>query len=739
VYGILPDIDGNLWLSTNFGLCKFNLDENKNAVVENYTNRNGLQGLEFNTGAHFKDANGMLYFGGLEGINWFKPNQITTNTIQPQTVITGVDIFNEPVDFTEPLELEFNENTVTFTFSGLHFSQPERNQYKYKLVNNDKDWIEAGNTNIAHYTNLPSDNYEFQVYSSNYDGIWDTTPATYSFAVLKPWYINNLAKFLYLSLLVGLVVIIYRYLKFRWEVKTQLQLEHAETERLIKLDEFKTKLYTNISHEIRTPLTLISGPVEHQLERDHLTEIDKQELQLVKQNADRLLNLANQMMDLSLVESGQIKLKVSHGNLGMLLKQLLSAFEYKAKDKNIDLSYSVGEIEDAYFDKDIIEKVISNLVSNAIKYSPLDSAIVINAATLNEAFVFSIINNYDRVKRKDLSELFKRFYQEDVASEGIGVGLALVKELVTLSKGSIIANNIESDKIQFTITLPIGKKAFEATEISEILSEIEIAHNNLEEEMLMDSEEERPVVLIVEDELDILKFIASIFTLDYKVIEAENGEIAMSLAKQTLPDIIISDVMMPIKDGIALCNDLKKNEITSHIPIILLTAKVGEENEITGLETGADAYITKPFNSKKLQTRVTQLIENRKQLKQYYTKNFSISPELAKTSTETKFLKRLNTVLETHLTDSNFTSERFSELLLISRTQLHRKLKAITGQTTSEFIRTQRLKLAEQLLKQSDANVSEIAYQIGFNSPSYFSKCFKELYGSSPIDFIKTL
>ena len=740
VYGILPDKDNNLWLSTNYGLCKFKLHSDKSVQVENYTNLNGLQGLEFNTGAYYKDKNGVLYFGGLEGVNWFKPNQITTNTIEPQTVITGVDVFNKPVDFSNPLRLEFNRNTVTFTFSGLHFSQPERNQYKYKLVNNDKDWIEAGNNNVAHYTNLPANNYEFQVYASNYEGIWDATAATYSFTVLKPWFSTNLAKLIY-ALIIGFIgYTIYAYLKFRWEVKTQLQLEHAETERLKKLDEFKTKLYTNISHEIRTPLTLISGPIEQQLEKPHLLEDDKQELRLVKHNADRLLNLANQMLDLSLVESGQLQLHIIQGDLSIVLEQLVAAFQFKAKDKHINFKSNIETVIEAYFDRDIVEKVASNLLTNAIKYTPLNGEIVVDAAKQNNSLVLSVINNYDNIKRKDLSKLFQRFYQEDEATEGVGVGLALVKELVNASKGSIIANNIDADKIQFTVTLPITKEAFDVSElIDESLKPKNNSNPTRGEIRISDDSIEHPLLLIVEDEQDIRSFIKSIFSENYRLLEAQNGDIGITLAKEMVPDIIISDIMMPVKDGIALCNDLKHNALTSHIPIILLTAKVGEEHEITGLQTGADAYITKPFNSKKLQTRVTQLIDNRKQLKQHYSNEFTISPELAVTSTETEFLKRLQDVLNAHITEPDFTSERFGELLAMSRTQLHRKLKAVIGQSTSEFIRIQRLKLAVKLLKQSDINVSEIAYQVGFNSPSYFTKCFKEHYGSTPNDFLKTL
>ncbi|WP_120201303.1 hybrid sensor histidine kinase/response regulator transcription factor [Ichthyenterobacterium magnum] len=734
IYGILPDNQGNLWLSSNKGITKFKKHKNGELLIDNYSNYDGLQALEFNTGAYFKDSNDNLYFGGLEGLNWFNPNQLSFNVISPKTIISKIEIFNEETDLIPERAFKHNQNTITFTFSGLHFSLPEGNHYKYRLINNDADWITSGNTNIAHYTNLPANDYEFQVLSSNYDGVWSKQPSSYKFSILKPWYATNTAKIIYGLLTLLTIFGIYQYFKFRWEVKTQLRLEHAETERLKKLDEFKTKLYTNISHEFRTPLTLISGPVDKQLERDDLLERDKKDLNLVKQNANRLLNLVNQMIDLSLVDSGQLVLKVSKGNLSVLLNQIVEAFQYKSKERSININANISKVNEAYFDKDIIEKVFSNLLTNAIKYSPENSTISFDATTQERALVVSIVNQYDKVARKDLSKLFQRFYQEDAAAEGIGVGLALVKELIVLSKGSIIANNIDDNKIQFTVTLPIHKAAFVSSEIID-QHEIEL-HQPIDSKLKGNAEH---TILIVEDQSDVRNFIVSIFKNDYKIITAKNGEEGIEKTRKNLPDLIISDIMMPIKDGIELCNAIKHNEFTSHIPVILLTAKVGAENEIIGLKSGADAYITKPFNSKRLIVEVDRLIKSRQRLKELYSKAFTINPDLAITSTETEFLKKLQDVLDAHITDPEFKSERMSELLLMSRTQLHRKLKSVYGLSTSEFIRSQRLKLSLQLLKESDATISEVAYQIGFNSPSYYIKCFKETYNLTPSDYSKSL
>lgn len=733
IYAILNDKAGNLWFSSNKGITKFNMNDENKRYIETYTSYSGLQAFEFNTGAYYKDKDGTLYFGGLEGVNWFDPSELTRNQAKPKTVISKFEIFGKEQPMVNGSSFSHEKNTMTFTFAGLHFSQPERNFYRYKLLNHDADWSFPEYSNTAHYTNLPPNDYTFMVLSSNYDGVWNKEPVSYSFQILNPWYATNFARTMYALGLMVLIFGVYKYLRFRWEVKTQLQLEHAETKRLKKLDEFKTKLYTNISHEFRTPLTLISGPIDHQLSKRELAPKDREELNLVKQNANRLLNLLNQMVDLSLIDSGQLQLKVSEGNLNVLIKQIVAAFKYKAQEKGIQIISVIENLQHVWFDTDIVEKITSNLISNAIKYSPQNGEIILDANEQDGALVFSIINANNSISQKDFSKLFQRFYQDDAASDGVGVGLALVKELVNLSKGSIIANNLDADKIQFTVTLPIDRNAFNVSDIKIAPSKVDPTHNEHVENRLST---EAHTLLIVEDNDDIRNFVVDIFKNDYQIIEASNGKTGIDKALKSIPDLIISDIMMPIKDGITLCNELKYNELTSHIPIILLTAKVGEVNEIEGLRTGADAYITKPFSSEKLTLRVDKLIENRQQLQKHFSKDFTINPELAITSTETEFLQRLKTTLDQHITDPDFSIEQFADAMFMSRTQLHRKLKAIIGMSSSEFIRVQRLKLSLSLLNQSDATILEIAYQVGFNTPSYFIKCFRETYGCTPNEYL---
>ncbi|EDP71932.1 two-component system sensor histidine kinase/response [Flavobacteriales bacterium ALC-1] len=732
VYGLLKDENGNLWVSTNKGISRFNPNDQYKHYVENFTIVNGLQAYEFNTGAYFKAPDGEFYFGGIEGVNWFHPKNISYNEVLPKTIISKFEVFGDEQQIKPDLDFKHDNNTMTFTFASLHFSQPDKNFFSYKLENHDEDWSVSTYKNFAHYTNLPPNDYTFKVMSSNYEGIWNKTPVTFSFTINNPWYKTNLAYTIYGLLLILTLYTIYSYFKFKWKLETQVKLEHAEAKRLQQLDDFKTKLYTNISHEFRTPLTLISGPIDKQLANKAIKDSDKKELQLVKQNALRLLGLVNQMMDLSLIDAGQIKLKVQEGNLGIILKQLVSAFQYKANEKQITIISSVDKLENCWFDKDIIEKIGSNLLSNAVKYAPETSEIYLDAKEQNNQLFLSVINQNNQVKADKLGKLFERFYQNNEATDGIGVGLALVKDLVTLSKGTILANTLQDDKIQFNVSLPIHKNAFE-------IFEIVASKKSKEKEVLIlksYTQKNKQTIVIIEDEQDILDFVSSIFQDHYNIIKLTKATKALDLIRKELPDLVISDIMMPEVDGLELCNQLKKDALTSHIPIILLTAKVTQEQQKEGLETGADAYVTKPFNADILKIRVSKLIETREQLKQRFNEQPILTKALEVTSVEAEFMQRLKDVLDKHLVDPEFTSKAFSKYMLMSRTQLHRKLKAVVGMTTSEFIRSQRLLLARDALKKG-TTISETAYLVGFNSVSYFIKCFKNIYKETPSQFLE--
>lgn len=736
IYAILPDSNNNLWLSSNKGLTRFSKeDTSATDRIVNYDTYDGLQAMEFNTGASFLKTDGTLFFGGLNGINWFKPGELSSNPIPPKTIISKLEVFDEERNLEDMSEFTYKENTLTFNFAALHFSQPERNEYKYLLANYDKFWSKPNTSNFARYTNLPSGNYTFKVVSSNYDGAWDESPAVYSFIINPPWYFTVWAKLAYILGLILMFYLIYRYLKWRWKIQVQLQLEHKETERLKKLDELKTKLYTNISHEFRTPLTLISGPVQELISNSSISEKDRSSLQLIENSSQRMLRLVNQLLDLSKLETGSVQLQAGQYNLAPQLEQVNEAFKHRANEKGITVLTNFKYSGKAWFDKDFMEKILFNLISNAIKYAPENSEINFNTDKENGYLVIEVENKNESLSPKDLEKLFDRFYQLDKSEEGVGIGLSLIKELTSQCNGTVTVKKKNPDVISFRVTIPIEKEMYNTNALIKEKVSYEFIANKTPEIFIEDSDE-TPILLIVEDNEEVRKYIVSIFNDSCSVLEAKDGLEGIKLAIKNVPDLIISDIMMPIKDGIELCNTLKEDSRTCHIPILLLTAKADIHSELAGLKSKADDYITKPFNSNVIKQKVINSIEIRRALRKRYSQNVYLQPkDIAVVSLDESFLEQVQELIDTRFMDSNFTTADFSKEINMSRMQLHRKLKAITGLTTSEFIRSQRLKSAIKLIETSDLTVSEISYSVGFNTHSYFTKCFKEAYNCSPSEY----
>jgi len=517
--------------------------------------------------------------------------------------------------------------------------------------------------------------------------------------------------------------------------------------KLRELDKIKSNLFTNISHEFRTPLTLISSPIQQQLKKKNISTNDRNSFEIIQRNTTRLLDLVNQLLDISKIESGSLKLKVAPYNLASFLGKLLDGFSFMANQKEIDFKVNINSIpEETWFDKDIVEKIVTNLLSNAIKYTPIKGIIIAEFFVKENKLKFIIKNTGEGITPNKITKIFDRFYQLNNHSEGTGIGLALVKEFVTLHKGKIKVESIPNQWTTFAISLPIYKKAFEENEIisepifdenSQIINLSNTTNNELQNNII-NEETENPIALIVEDNKDVNNYIGTLLKDEYTIIQAVNGGEGIKLALEYVPDIIISDIMMPIKDGVVLCNTLKTNELTNHIPIILLTAKAGEENQISGIKAGADAYITKPFNDELLLLKIAQLIAIRKKLQARYSQEVILKPtDIAVNSIDERFLERVQKVLDTNLVESSFHINEFCKAVGMSRMQLHRKLKVLTGLSTTEFIRSQRLKLAAQLLKTSDINISQVGYSVGFNDHAYFSKCFKKMYNCTPSEFAK--
>lgn len=735
IYGILPDAAQNLWLSSNKGITKITLQPSTFPAytITNYTNYDGLA-TEFNTGAYFKNKDGSLYFGSLEGFYWFNSEDISLNEIPPKTAITGIFAFDQEIAISGDIKLNHNQNTLTINMASLVFSSPDKNEFQYKLENHDENWIQSGNNHQARYTNLSPGLYNFLVKSSNYDGIWSETPVSVQLTILPPWYLSIWAKVAYLLFFILAVIWIYQYLKWRWQTKILIRMKEEEAERLMEIDQFKTNFFTNISHEFRTPLTLISGPVERLMSQSE-NPVFKSQLNLIKQNSKRLLNLVDQLLEVSKIKTGKLQLRIQKGNLGLLLQSIVSNFFYFASEKEIRIRTDIPLMTEVWFDPDKIEKILGNLLQNAIKYGKPGTEVLVKSR-IHEKQLQLTVSNHSLVKytKEEISRLFDKFYKPDTKIEGFGIGLPLVKDLVELHKGKIDLHLEEKDFFVVNITIPVEKYSFRPEQVIEEEA-YEEAQKPIGHEFTVG--EDAPLVLVVEDNYKVRSFIIGELKPYYKIIEAENGREGLFIALKKIPDLIISDVMMPEMDGIELCQKLKTDEKTSHIPIILLTAKSEEENILKGLEVGADDYILKPFGIKQLLVRIQKLIELRRELRIRYSGKTSIAPnEIAITSTDEKFLEKIQNIVDEDLGDSNFSVDEFCKKLGMSRMQLHRKLTALTGLSTSAFIRDQRLRLALQRLEKSGDSISEIAYAVGFSSPSYFIKCFKETYQMTPNEYL---
>lgn len=541
---------------------------------------------------------------------------------------------------------------------------------------------------------------------------------------------------------VGVISIagIFFFLLYRTRQKTNNKLQ--------ALDRAKSVFFANISHEFRTPLTMISGPLQSLLQKEDLKEEDQLTFKMMYRNATRLLALVDQLLDISKIEASHLKLKISQNSIIPFIGMLVDGFTFKANQKKI--TYQVfnafSEVE-TYFDADVLEKIIVNLISNAIKYTPENGSIVCDAFVKKGDLHFAVKNTGKTLSKQEIENIFQRFYQIDEHTQGAGIGLALVKELVALHKGLIEVESIPNEWTTFKVIIPITKNSFAANEFDATGEDAALkqetstngAITNAATVKYLTKRKESPILLVVDDNADIRTYISSLFKSNYKILEAKNGQEGVDVAIEKIPDIIISDIMMPVKNGIQLSNELKADERTSHIPIILLTAKAGDDNEIEGIKTGADDYVTKPFNEKLLSIRVEKLVESRKLLQLRYSQKIVLKPkDIAITSVDEQFLVRLQEILDHKLTASSFDVLSFSEAVGMSRMQLHRKLKALTGLSASEFIRAERLKLAAQLLKTAKSNVSEVGYRVGFNDHAYFSKCFKNRYDCTPTAYMQT-
>lgn len=734
VYAILPDCNGNLWLSSNKGISRLRPTQS-GPQFTNYNNYDGLA-TEFNTGAWHMANNGTLFFGGLDGFYWFDPGLIKANSELPKTNITKFEVLDQELSLMTSPVLNHDENTVAFTFSSMQFSLPFRNKYRYRLLDYDKKWISSGNKNYVRYPKLPPGSYEFQVMSTNYDGIWGDNVAKFPFQIKSPWYWNSFSKILYGLLLITMLFLLYAYLKWRWKMRLNLQLKEEEAIRLQKLNDFRSKLYTNIAHEFKTPLTLISAPLEEPFFQLHKSGGDNKKIGMVRRNVKRLTFLVDQLLHLAKLEEGKHQKKAIYGDIALFLKSLIASFEFQASQKSIKVVSEIKITSNAWYDEDMLEKVVGNLLGNALKYAPINSTCTIKAH--EEKSTLSIEVGNPLSGEIDHEQLFERFYQGNPSQEGMGIGLALVKELVQLYRGTIEVERQGND-IWFSVELDVSESAFTDNErICPTFVDGTISNGSEDEEKNVHGPKEKPLLLIVEDDGDTRKYIADSLKHQYHILTAKNGQEGFEKAFSKWPEIIISDIKMPILDGLGLCERLKADPRTSHIPILLLTGANSDQKELEALRTGADDYIHKPFKTSVLAQRVHNIISIRRKLAERYAKELVLQPKNVKLPpVEDEFLKKIQKVLDQHLTDPLFNATEMGRHVAMSRMQLHRKLQSYTGLSTTAFIRSQRLKLASNILMDHNMTISEVAYATGFNTPDYFMKSFKAQFKLTPSEFIK--
>ena len=778
ICAIIEDNENNLWLSGNEGLTKMIISNNS---FINYTDDDGLISNDFNINAVFKDLEGIIYFGNFKGVDYFNPKKIKINTTPPKLSFTGLKLFNKDVELgienspllksvseTDKLFLSHKQSVFTIEYIGLNFTRSEKNSYAYYLEGYESTWNYVHQKRSATYTNLDQGTYVFKLKASNNDGVWSDKPLELKIIILPPWWRTNWAVFIYVLLFILSIIILNYLTKKRIEEKELIKNERIQQFQKDELNKKKIQFFTNISHEFRTPLTLIINPLKDLISNKKLElplEV-KQKHSIIYKNTERLYRLINELMDLRKLELNKMQLRTETMNLVSFSKNILSYFQEEANSKNIFLSFDADSPNlMVSADPKMIEKIIFNLISNAIKVTPKGGAINLELISSEDLHFLPLVNKKEHVKaieiivsdtgtglkEEDLEKIFERFYQVEDQNKtyfgGTGIGLEVVQSFVKLHKGKIEVSSKVGEGTTFRIILPIEKEinneeeVIEFQENDQFQSKKDFLSSPLEdykEELIIDKGESKLyTILIVEDNMELRDYLDQELNNQYKILLASNGLEGVKIAQEYFPDLIISDVIMPEMNGFDFCEIMKKETSTSHIPLLMLTAKASIENRIEGLEMGADAYMVKPFDLKLLKLRVSQLIKSRQLIfDKYFSAVSGANEQVLASSTEKDFIQTLLKYINDNIDNSDLSVEELAAHLNLSRSHLYRKIKALTGKTVSEFIRRIRLERAKQILERGNLSISETCYKVGFSSPSYFSKCFKAHFGVLPTELV---
>ncbi len=758
ILSMVEDEDGRLWLGTPNGLSYATISSDKNGLkvsFSNYSEIDGLQGKQFNEDAALRTRNGELIFGGANGFNIFRPRDLDKNRIVPRLALTDFQLFNRSIipaqraedKFTlaasittnPPIVLRASDNVFSIEFAALSFIQPSKNQYKYKLEGFNEDWLvtDAGNRKVT-FTNLDAGNYVFRVIGSNNDGLWNANGIALQIKVLPPFWKSPAAYVLYVLGIVLLLLAIRRLIQERERMKFAIRQTSEEAKRSRELDILKTKFFTNVSHELRTPLSLILAPVE-KLSEKAIDNHERQQFELIQRNGRRLLNLVNQLLDFRKLEEKEIRFHPSDGDLILFIKDTVYSFSDLSDKKEIRLSFNSNVLAlETIFDHDKLEKILFNLLSNAIKFTlgPGEVCVTVDVQQTREEKLVEI-----RVKDTGIGIapekhelIFERFFQNDlpntIINQGSGIGLAITKEFVRIHGGTIRVESEVGRGSCFIVKLPLKMEVGTVHEVVNEAVQPVLSDAGIQTEHASNG---KPLILIVEDNEDFRFYLKDNLKHSYSVIDASTGEEGWIQAVEKRPRLIVTDIMMPGLNGLDFCKMVKSDERIAHTPVILLTARSEDEQRLEGFDAGADEYIGKPFNFQVLESRIKNLISSRQDLRALFApKNGIKASEIPITSLDQQFLQEMVQIIENHISNAEFTVTDLARELGVSRSQFFKRVQTLTGKSPLEVMRLIRLQRAAQLLEKSQLSVAEIAYQVGFNNPKYFTRYFKEAYHTLP-------
>lgn len=753
VCGIVEDSLGFLWISTYYGISRF---DPEHSTFRTYLQTDGLQFQQFNNYSFCKTEAGRLYFGGVDGIITFIPEQLKNNPFSPQPIITELNVQNKiivPSDNgilekniinADKIVLRSDRATFSLRFAIPNYLSGKHNTFKYKLEGYDKDWIITSENRFASYSNLPHGKYTFKLLSANNEGQWSDKITELSVIITPLWFETLWFKLLVTTIILFIIYTLWQFLNQKQKIKKQLIEERFDKEKNEEINRAKMSFFVNISHEFRTPLTLIISPLQEMIEKVS-DSWEKEQLTVIKNNADKLLHLTSQLVDYRRAELDVFELNIKRADPKKTIMKAMALFDKLAKRMNIEYKFEDYTNDDEYIiDENYLDMILSNLLSNSFKFTPSNGKITVNLIEDLEYLILEVEDTGCGIPKQEQSLIFNRFHKVNSKKNdiGVGIGLSITQRLVELHHGKIELKSKTGEGTTFSIYFPQSENLYNEKELNNI-NFLPVNDSSEKQTVIYDAtcqDIEQPLIMIVEDDVDLLDYLSNSLSGSYNIITAINGKDALELLNQNKVDIVLTDVMMDVMDGIELCRTLKEDIKTCHIPIIMLSAKSTVEDQLSGLEVGADDYVTKPFTISVLKAKISNMMASKERILNYYSNSTEIEPEkIATNQIDNELLTKAKEIVLKNLDNTAFTTEMFCEEMGMSRTNLHLKLKALTGGSTIDFIRKIRFNEAIKLLSSGKYNISEVSYMVGFNSLSYFSTSFKKYFGYLPSDYMKKI